>query len=416
MSPQQAALLQGDWEVPANFDPKKSTVDNYHTNNRDSYGPYADIRASLDFDFHSNYTAERQAFQDVLIKNVVGAAVEKECPWIVFTAGAMGAGKSHVIQWMSNRGYFPLPDIVQIDPDLFKMGLPEWPIYLKEDPTQAGTQTRKESGYLVEIAQEAAMRLNKNVWVDGSLRDEGWYHNVFARIRTEHPNYSIAIIYVYASREVVLARAKSRAERTGRIVPESEIMDSLVRVPLAVRELAPLADFVAYIKNEEQDPELTYFMDARGHHLNSTGWEQVSQRFATLRQLQSPRRHRVSLETQLSAGGITLFSKTYCSYSHKVKTILNSMGARYSVVEIDTIKDGIVLQHELSKLTSIHTVPQLFVEGRFIGDCSKILELQSHGRFEEVIQPYCEKGDGAGHMIVLGEEVCERLSKPLQAA
>jgi len=25
----------------------------------------------------------------------------------------MGAGKSHVINWMSDQGYFPLPDIVQ---------------------------------------------------------------------------------------------------------------------------------------------------------------------------------------------------------------------------------------------------------------------------------------------------------------
>jgi hypothetical protein len=26
----------------------------------------------------------------------------------------MGAGKSHVINWMSEKGFFPLPDIVQV--------------------------------------------------------------------------------------------------------------------------------------------------------------------------------------------------------------------------------------------------------------------------------------------------------------
>jgi len=35
--------------------------------------------------------------------------------------------------------------------------------------------TRRESGYLVEIAQAAAMAQRKHVWVDGSLRDGVWY-------------------------------------------------------------------------------------------------------------------------------------------------------------------------------------------------------------------------------------------------
>jgi hypothetical protein len=76
-----------DWEVPENFDVHKSTCENYRADDRQVYGPYADIRATLDFEYHGNYTKKRQAFQDTLIRNVVGAAVEKEGPWIVFTAG-----------------------------------------------------------------------------------------------------------------------------------------------------------------------------------------------------------------------------------------------------------------------------------------------------------------------------------------
>ncbi|CAN0541055.1 unnamed protein product, partial [Ectocarpus sp. 12 AP-2014] len=120
---------------------------------------------------------------DSLVKNVVGASSRKEHPWIVFTAGAMGAGKSHTINWMSEKGYFPLPDIVTVDPDLFKASFPEWPEYLRRCPDTAGSLTRRESGYLVEIAQEVAMSQMKNVWVDGSLRDSKWYEQVFEDIR-----------------------------------------------------------------------------------------------------------------------------------------------------------------------------------------------------------------------------------------
>ena len=53
----------------------------------------------------------------------------------------------------SENGIFPLSDIVQIDPDIFKPALPEWEEYARRDPLTAGFHTRKETGFLVEIAQ-----------------------------------------------------------------------------------------------------------------------------------------------------------------------------------------------------------------------------------------------------------------------
>ena len=48
---------------------------------------------------------------------------------------------------------------------------------------KAGLFTQKESGFIQEIAQEAALGANCNVWVDGSLRDHKWYAAMFADIR-----------------------------------------------------------------------------------------------------------------------------------------------------------------------------------------------------------------------------------------
>lgn len=62
---------------------------------------------------------------------------------------------------MSEKGYFPLPDIVTVDPDLFKAAFPEWPEYLRHCPDTAGSLTRRESGYLVEIAQEVGRVIGK---------------------------------------------------------------------------------------------------------------------------------------------------------------------------------------------------------------------------------------------------------------
>ena len=156
-------------------------------------------------------------------------------PWIVFTAGAMGAGKSRTFSWMSERGIFPLKNVVQIDADLFKLALPEWGGYVQRCPLDAGYHTRKESGYLVEVAQELALRERKHVWVDGSLRDGFWYQQVFRQIKEAHPAYRIAIFHVTASKEAIFERVKRRAAETGRHVPEEEIVDSINRVPLSVQ-------------------------------------------------------------------------------------------------------------------------------------------------------------------------------------
>jgi hypothetical protein len=42
----------------------------------------------------------------------------------------------------------------------------------------AGTACHVESGYLQEIAMEAAMSERQHVWVDGSLSDGDWYSKV----------------------------------------------------------------------------------------------------------------------------------------------------------------------------------------------------------------------------------------------
>jgi hypothetical protein len=215
---------------PEEYDYTETTQQNYTQDTPSWIGPYKNVRETLDHSYHGYYTPERQRIQDDIMQDVINGGIPKDQPWIVFTAGAMGAGKGYTIRWMSQSGYFPLPDLVQIDPDHFKMAFPEWPGCVRDCRMTAGAMTRRESGYLVEIAQHIALNSHKNVWVDGSLRDYDWYSKVFDMLREKWPMYRIAILYVYADKEVVMARAKKRAEDTGREVPTSELLDSIEKV------------------------------------------------------------------------------------------------------------------------------------------------------------------------------------------
>ncbi|KAJ9440959.1 Glutaredoxin-C4 [Diplonema papillatum] len=377
-----------DWQVPDNYNYVLDTATAYKVGTTDVYGTYQDIRARLDFGYHGNYTRERQILQDVLVTDVVSAGTRKEHPWLVFTAGAMGAGKSHCIRWMSDNGYFPLPDLVQIDPDRFKELLPEWDGYLEVDPHSAGAKTRKESGFCVEIAQEEGLRRGKNVWVDGSLRDEEWYSKEFDRINRDFPQYRIAIIHVRASLALVKQRALERGMQTGRFVPEEEIEDSFKKVPKVVESLAKKATFVADIVNEDREPQLAGYKRNNVCEVNHTGsWKEISDRFATLPELNGGTDWDDRLSTLLAESRVLLFTKTYCSHTHRIEEILKVLcPGGYQRVLLDKMEGGVGIQVALSRRTGIRTVPVLVAHGRVLGTGSSVLKLHKKGLLAHILE------------------------------
>mmetsp|Transcript_52395 Transcript_52395/g.168040 ORF Transcript_52395/g.168040 Transcript_52395/m.168040 type:complete len:338 (-) Transcript_52395:283-1296(-) len=323
----------------------------------------------------------------------------------------MGAGKGHVVDWMCEEGHFPLPDIVRVDPDWFRSELPEWEGYIERDPKSAGRKTHRESGYLVEIAQEAALCAGKNVWIDGSLRDADWYSLVFGEIRKAHPSYSIAIFHVSAPWELVRARAASRAELTGRVVPEADLRASFEQVPAAVARLEPLADFTLHVENGAlPEPRLLAISACCEDSTGPADWQEVRARFVDLPLLL---RRKAGQSTKTFLFGLTqqhpllVFSKTYCSYCTTVKKVLVDEMKRLSLgelqasellhaMELDTLTvenesedkecgAGVLAQMELARMTGSKLVPQVFISGRHVGGCSDVLELQRRGELEELL-------------------------------
>mmetsp|Transcript_40435 Transcript_40435/g.93878 ORF Transcript_40435/g.93878 Transcript_40435/m.93878 type:complete len:646 (-) Transcript_40435:89-2026(-) len=261
---------------PDDYDFSKPTSENYRSNQLDFYGPFAKFRELCDYSYHVNYTRTRQYWQDEAIKSMISRAVEQPAPWLVYTCGPMGVGKGYTLSWMSQNGFFPLENIVHIDPDAFKMMMPEWPDYVAKDRDKAGTHCHLESSFMVEIAQAAAMEKKQNIWIDGSLRDADFYHKAFSRIRETHPNYRISIFYITASEHTIRQRIQHRAEQTGRDVPEHLIIASLQAMDKSLNTLTPLCDFVARINNEGNEPVLVAFetVDTKGN------WGVISDRFA----------------------------------------------------------------------------------------------------------------------------------------
>eukprot|EP01038_Epipyxis_sp_PR26KG_P008310 gene8310-11242_t len=274
-----------DWEIPATYDFNKDSSENYRIpfgEEPQFVGKYGSIRRLLDYEFHSHYLPSRQIMQDDLIQHFLDTIIHDsvhnlvcEEPlenWIVFTAGAMGAGKGHTLEWLVENKIFPLESFVNVDPDKLRSILPEMKEYNRRDELTAGYHTQREVGYISETLTYDALLEGKNVLVDGSLRDSYWYKKYFQHLRLSFPKLKIAIIHITAPEKTVLERAAKRAKITGRVVPEDVIIDSLQKIPESLELLGPDANLLVTFENgDDVDPKIIYA--ASRNKNNSEKWD-----------------------------------------------------------------------------------------------------------------------------------------------
>ena len=275
-----------------------STQENYRASDDRDYGKYAAIRQSIDKNFHGYYTRSRQLFQDSIIDAMLYHHYgdphyhhhstgnhhyhhnhhhhhrSRRRPWIVFTAGAMGAGKSHTIRVLHARGRFPLHSFVTVDPDVIRHQLPEYPEYAARCPETAGELTRNECGMIAEILTRAALRNGQNVLVDGSLRNATWYQSHFDDLRRLQPRVRIAILHVQAPREAVLERALRRAHETGRVVPRDLLERTMAQVPQSVQVLQSCVEYTAEIRNDPNVDDVELVSDKDNWEHFRSMWEE----------------------------------------------------------------------------------------------------------------------------------------------
>jgi len=258
LSAEQAVqTMDPEREVEASFDVARSTEENWRVPH--FVGPNHDIRPLLDYSYHATYNIRRVDVQDAIIDRF---CTDQNCqsellPWVVFTAGAMGAGKGYVVRWMDTNGYLPLDKFVVVDPDQIRQMLPEWGDYVKHEPESAGDKTQKEAGHIAEILGYKALRHRYRVIFDGSLRNAQWYVTFFQRIRDNFPGIRIMILHIMSDKDEVIRRAEERGQETGRVVPKATLLESMDAVPKSVGVLAPYCDFCCRVLNMAgQDPQL----------------------------------------------------------------------------------------------------------------------------------------------------------------
>ena len=80
-----------NFTIPSIYDYTKSTSENYANPNKfEFFGEYMDIRKELDYNYHDNYSGERQLWQDRVINALTTKTESVGRPWVIYTCGPMG--------------------------------------------------------------------------------------------------------------------------------------------------------------------------------------------------------------------------------------------------------------------------------------------------------------------------------------
>ncbi|WOL19028.1 glutaredoxin-C8 [Canna indica] len=90
---------------------------------------------------------------------------------------------------------------------------------------------------------------------------------------------------------------------------------------------------------------------------------------------------RVSfVKKAVSSHDIVIFSKSYCPYCKRAKTVFKELKKEPYVVELDQREDGPEIQDALSDMVGRRTVPQVFIHGKHLGGSDDTVEAYESGK------------------------------------
>jgi predicted ABC-type ATPase len=203
------AVGRGSWSRPA----KKAVTDMLAGKVPDTETAH---RAKNPDGSLGHYSPERIALHSQIVRALFqGAGTHREDAKAIFLAGGPASGKSTLVK----GGDVHLPaDAVDINPDTIKAMLPEYKALIDAGDKSASAKVHEESSHLSKLAMNLALLRKHHVIVDSVGNSEA---GKFAgKIRaTLDAGYETSVTYATVPTDVALARAETRAKKTGRHVP-----------------------------------------------------------------------------------------------------------------------------------------------------------------------------------------------------
>ena len=80
---------------------------------------------------------------------------------------------------------------------------------------------------------------------------------------------------------------------------------------------------------------------------------------------------------------VEIYTKTFCPYCWRAKTLLESKGVAYQEISVDF--GGELKQAMVQRASGRSTVPQIFIGERHVGGCDDLMALDRAGKLDELL-------------------------------
>ena len=81
---------------------------------------------------------------------------------------------------------------------------------------------------------------------------------------------------------------------------------------------------------------------------------------------------------------VTIYTKAYCPYCVRAKSVLDNKGVAYQEIRIDEQPE--LRPQMIERAAGRTTVPQIFIGGQHIGGCDDMLALDAAGKLDPLLQ------------------------------
>lgn len=248
-------------------------------NGNDTHEMYT--HSSDDQDADPQYSKERDALHQYLLDENMGQARSDATPVAVFAAGGSGVGKSSMVYAMLAK---EISRMVHIDPDMYKIRLPEYQQMRDTDINQAAVHVHEESSYLAKRTLDLAITNKLNLIYDSTFSNVPYLARKIQELKTA--GYYVMIFYADCPFDVAMDRVYKRAQETGRMVPPEVVQQTHNQSIKGFNALKKMADktlvfdtsgtgareVLSYTNGQEhvEDPSAIAILLRHGHQLDST--------------------------------------------------------------------------------------------------------------------------------------------------